>query len=92
MTLSFNPLAEITGGEDQHHEFKRRIDNPESIAGEIVAFANSDGGVLYIGIEDDGVIAGLEDFETVFQTLANICRDRCIPPVSPIIEQHAVEN
>jgi ATP-dependent DNA helicase RecG len=92
MTDGFNPLAEIANGEDRHHEFKRRIDNPESIAGEIVAFANSDGGVLYIGIEDDGEIAGLEDSETVFQTLANICRDRCIPPVSPILEQHRLAD
>ncbi len=70
MTDRFNPLAEIADGEYLHHEFKRKIDNPESIAGEIVAFANSEGGVLYIGIEDDGGIVGLEDSETVFRTLA----------------------
>ncbi|OQW99885.1 MAG: hypothetical protein BWK80_62430 [Desulfobacteraceae bacterium IS3] len=85
-------MAEIAGGEDRRHEFKRKIVNPESIAGEIVAFANSDGGVLYIGVEDDGKIAGIEDSETVFQTLANICRDRCIPPVSPMIEQYRSED
>jgi len=92
MTTLSNPLSEIAAGEDQHHEFKQSIDNPESIAGEIVAFANSEGGILYIGIKDDGHIAGLKNPETVFQTLTNICRDRCIPPVSPVLEQYAVEN
>ena len=37
------------GSEDQQREFKRLIDNPESLAGEIVAFANSEGGTLYLG-------------------------------------------
>ncbi len=90
-TLSNQP-AEIAAGEDRHHEFKQSIDNAESIVGEIVAFANSEGGILYIGIKDDGQVEGLKNPETVFQTLANICRDRCIPPVSPILEQYAIEN
>jgi len=92
MLSSFSLLEEITVGEDQHHEFKRNIVNPESIAGEIVAFANTEGGVLYIGIDDNGEITGLENPETVFQTLTNICRDRCIPPVSPVLEQHNIEE
>ncbi|MFZ2420680.1 MAG: ATP-binding protein, partial [Anaerolineae bacterium] len=80
-------LRMIAEGEGQKQEFKRLIDNQESVAGEIVAFANSDGGVLYIGVEDDGSIVGVADPDVVFQTLTNLCRDRCIPPVSPIIEQ-----
>lgn len=80
-------LLAIAAGEGPRQEFKRLIDNAESVAGEIVAFANSDGGTLYIGVEDDGRIVGLDNPETNFQTLTHLCRDRCIPPVSPIIEQ-----
>jgi predicted HTH transcriptional regulator len=54
-------LRLIAAGESQEQEFKRLIDNPESVAGEIVAFANSDGGVLYVGVEDDGSIAGVAE-------------------------------
>lgn len=43
----------IAQGESHTTEFKRQIDNPESLAGELVAFANSDGGALYLGVDDD---------------------------------------
>ena len=85
-------LAELVQGESQHREFKRQIDNPESVAGEIVAFANSGGGSLYFGVADDGTIVGLPNSATVFQSLAHLCRDRCIPPVSPVLEQHVIEG
>jgi ATP-dependent DNA helicase RecG len=92
MTHTAEVLSEIAGGEGQHREFKRLIDNPESVAGEIVAFANSEGGALYVGVDDDGRIIGLSDANTTFQSLTNICRDRCIPPISPVIEQHTVSG
>jgi len=85
-------LKAISRGAGQHLEFKRLIDNLESIAGEIVAFANSDGGSLVIGVEDNGVIAGLSDMDSVFQSLSQICRDRCIPPVSPMIETFSIDG
>ncbi|MBK7203008.1 RNA-binding domain-containing protein [Candidatus Amarolinea dominans] len=43
----------IAEGEEPEAGIQRLIDNQESVAGEIVAFANSDSGVLYIGVEDD---------------------------------------
>jgi len=85
-------LSDLALGEDQRHEFKRMVDNPESVAGEVVAFANSDGGVLYLGVDDSGQLIGLGDPERAFQTLTHICRDRCIPPISPIIEQFRVTD
>jgi ATP-dependent DNA helicase RecG len=80
-------LTAVAAGEGPQQEFKRLIDNTESIAGEIVAFANAEGGALFIGVDDDGSIAGVADPDAVFQALTQICRDRCIPPVSPVIEQ-----
>lgn len=85
-------LAEIAAGEGQRREFKRLIDNPESVAGEVVAFANGDGGTLYVGVDDDGRIIGLSDADATFQSLTNICRDRCIPPISPVIEELTVNG
>lgn len=78
--------------ENVNREFKQLIDNPESVAGEIVAFANSDGGVLYVGVDDDGHIVGLSDANATFQSLTHICRDRCIPPISPVIEQFTISG
>ena len=92
MTQPVDMLSDIASGEGQHREFKQLIDNPESVAGEIVAFANSDGGALYVGVDDDGHIVGLSDADATFQSLTNICRDRCIPPISPVIEQHTING
>jgi predicted HTH transcriptional regulator len=61
MSSEAEMLDQIAQGEGQQQEFKRLIDNTESIAGEIVAMANTDGGRLYIGVEDDGTIVGCPD-------------------------------
>jgi ATP-dependent DNA helicase RecG len=92
MTTEAEVLAQIAAGEDQFREFKRAIDNPESIAGELVAFANTDGGRLFLGVDDDGAIVGLPDPAQTLQTLTNICRDRCRPPVIPGFEQVALSG
>lgn len=85
-------LADIAQGEGPRREFKRQLENLESIAGEIVAFANSEGGCLYVGVDDNGSIVGLTNSAEVFQTLSHLCRDRCIPPISPVLEQYTVED
>ena len=85
-------LADIAQGEGPRREFKRQLDNLESIAGEIVAFANSEGGCLDVGVDDQGSIVGLANSAEIFQTLNHLCRDRCIPPISPVLEQYTVEG
>jgi hypothetical protein len=45
---------------------------------------NGGGGAIFLGVEDDGRIVGLKDPDRDFQALTNICRDRCIPPISPV--------
>ncbi len=92
MTTATEILAQITHGEGQRQEFKRRIDNPERVAGEIVAFANSEGGRLFIGIEDDGAIVGCPNPAEIIQTLTNICRDHCRPPIIPGLEQISIRG
>lgn len=85
-------LAELSQGECQTQEFERELGHPESVAGEIVAFANSEGGVVFFGVDDEGLIIGLPDPQAAFQSLTHICRDRCIPPISPVLEQYSLEG
>ena len=47
-------------GEGQHLEFKRKVSQPEKIVREMIAFANSEGGTLLIGVDDDGSLAGVK--------------------------------
>ena len=48
----------VRHGEGQRLEFKMKVKFPEKIVKELVAFANSDGGHLFIGVSDDGKIEG----------------------------------
>lgn len=49
----------IARGEDTKHQFKKEISNADQLASEFVAFSNTDGGQLFVGVNDDGTIAGL---------------------------------
>jgi predicted HTH transcriptional regulator len=92
MTDNAQIIADLASGESETREFKRQLDNLESVAGELVAFANVGGGALYLGVEDDGQVAGIPDPDATIQALTRLCRDRCIPPISPVIEQYTIDN
>ena len=52
-------LEIISNGENSGVEFKRDDVPPEKIAKECVAFANLQGGMILLGVEDDGTIIGI---------------------------------
>ncbi|MAC16852.1 MAG: ATP-binding protein [Flavobacteriales bacterium] len=52
-------LRMIAEGEHQQQDFKTRIDDSRKIARTLVAFANSDGGRLLIGVKDNGTVSGV---------------------------------
>jgi predicted HTH transcriptional regulator len=57
-------LKKLTAqGEGLHLEFKKKANFPEKIAKELVAFANTDGGLLLLGVDDDGTVSGTRDIE-----------------------------
>ena len=66
--------------ETEQIEFKE-IFVPE-IKKEVVAFANSDGGTVYIGIRDNGQFVGLENSDFVMQQASNAIRDGISPDIT----------
>ena len=54
-------ITAIKAGEDSYNEFKTASFHNESLAKEIVAFSNRRGGSIWIGIEDNGDLTGVED-------------------------------
>ena len=54
-------LSQIASGEDSTRQFKADIRNAESLASELAAFANSEGGTLYAGSLDDAFAANRWD-------------------------------
>ena len=49
----------IEQGEHQHLDFKFAVNDSRKIARSLVAFANTTGGKLLIGVKDNGTIAGV---------------------------------
>ncbi len=56
-------LELIEKGEDSQTQFKERFDSIDSLAAEICAFSNSNGGNILVGVSDDGEITGLSKDE-----------------------------
>lgn len=57
----------------------------EDMKKEIVAFANSEGGTLYIGINDQGEVIGVEDADGVMLQASNMIRDSIKPDVTMFV-------
>ncbi len=66
--------------ENETTEFKSIV--IDDIKKEIIAFANCDGGKLYIGVNDDGSIAGLDDPDQVALQISNMARDSIKPDIT----------
>src|SRR5690554_1315226 len=78
----------LARGEDSRHQFKRDVTNGDRLAAELAAFANSGGGQLFLGVNDDGSIAGLgaADVRRLNQLLGNVASQQVRPPVHPVTE------
>lgn len=70
--------------ENDKTELKQTV--TDELKKEIVAFANTDGGQIYIGIKDDGTVCGVENADAVMQQAANMIRDSIQPDVTLFIK------
>lgn len=65
-------------GEGLHLEFKRKAAHPDKLVREMIAFANTSGGSLLIGVNDDKEIPGVkypeEEILVVRQAIEKFCR------------------
>ena len=79
----------IASGENQQLDFKYCISDSRKIARTLSAFANTDGGILLIGVRDNGSIAGIRSDEEYYmvETAAEIF---CRPNIKYTIRQHQV--
>lgn len=81
-------LEIISRGEDSKHQFKRNVSNATSLAGEMVAFSNSGGGKIFIGVSDTGEITGLSpaDINRLNSLVSNVASQNVRPPINPKTE------
>lgn len=80
----FTLREELLKGEDSVRQFKRQIDGQDHLAREIVAFLNTRGGRIFVGVEDDGSIAGVapDVMARLPNLISNTCSDSVNPPCS----------
>lgn len=71
----------VFGGENDQVEFKRKITHPEKVIREVVAFANSKGGHLLVGVDDDKTIVGLNYADEEDYLLQKAIRELCRPVI-----------
>lgn len=70
--------------ENQNTEFKREY-TPDVIK-TIIAFANTGGGTIYLGVTDDGSVLGIEDVDGTMLKVGNAIRDSVKPDVTLFVD------
>ena len=88
---------QLRAGEDGRAEFRELrcgdrgvlSPNTEELAGELVAFANAEGGVVFLGVDDSGAARGipLERWDSVEHWLLNVATHNCDPPIRPVVRK-----
>lgn len=65
--------------ENEYTEYKREL--TEDLKKEVLAFVNTDGGSIYIGIDDDGTVPGVKDCDQTMLRIASMLRDSIHPDI-----------
>ena len=90
-------LDQLRAGEDGRTEFKEvrfgdrgvLSPNTEDLADELAAFANAEGGVVFLGVDDSGAVTGipLAKMNVVEHWLLNVATHNCDPPIRPLVRK-----
>jgi len=87
-------LKLVSLNEDSVRQFKADVHNGDSLASEMAAFANAEGGVILLGVADDGSIPGLsrEDVSRINQLISNAASQLVRSPLVVQTENVPLEN
>lgn len=88
--IELNELIE--NGESSTVEFKRKFSSPEKIAKEMIAFANSKGGKILFGIDDDKSIKGVESEKGELELISTAAEFYCEPAVEYTTDIFLIRN
>lgn len=85
--MKYRELKElIEEGENIQCEFKLKFSTPEKIAREMIAFANTKGGYIIFGVDDDKDVVGVESEKEVAELVKETAEKFCEPPLDYSIE------
>ena len=76
--------------ESERIEYKSQM--IDDIYKEVIAFANTDGGVIYLGIDDKGNLVGIDNVDETYTRLTNGIRDAIVPDVTMFVRYVLQDN
>ena len=76
--------------ESERIEYKSQL--TDEIYKEVIAFANTDGGIIYIGVDDQGNATGIDDVDGTYTRLTNGVRDAIRPDVTMFVRYVLQDN
>ena len=89
--------SQLRAGEDGRAEFKEvrfgdrgvLSPNTEELAGELVAFANAEGGVVFLDVDDSGAVRGIppERWDSIEHWFLNVATHNCDPPIRQVVRK-----
>jgi len=87
-------LDRIHNGEDSTTQFKQDVTDANRLAKELVSFSNAEGGLLLIGIGDDGSVTGLDEAQIsrINQLLSNTANENVKLPIYPLTEVLGIQG
>ena len=93
--MNLNELkAQVALGEDSRRQFKQDVTNADALAAEIAAFANCEGGLILLGVADDGALPGLTraDVARLNQLIGNAASQHVRSPITVQTENLELDN
>lgn len=82
----------IENGEGLTVEFKQRFSSFEKIAKEMIAFANTRGGYILIGVDDDKSIYGMASEKSDIELVKESAEKYCVPPINYKVETIEIDR
>ena len=76
--------------ESEGIEYKSQM--TDDIYKQVIAFANTEGGIIYIGIDDKGNLTGIDDVDETYTRLTNGIRDAIAPDITMFVRYVFQEN
>jgi len=84
----------IYEGEGERVEFKEAFPDrsPDKIAEAVAAFANTHGGTLLFGVNDDGALVGIDNADDTMKRIASVAQQKCQPAIHVSISNHVIDG
>lgn len=76
--------------ETENIEFKSQV--TDELYKEVIAFANTDGGTIYVGIDNEGNVIELDNIDEMYTRITNGIRDAIQPDVTMFVKYALQEN